>query len=395
LGHQARLKRTQVAHVIFPRPNQLRPVPEFTWGAVQAIADTRDFDITVFMPLPIRPLRAFSSLSRQARGADPWPEDLEAQLLRLEPRPVLVPFVPVPQRSTESAAAALAAILMRRPRGSRPKVIQGSFLDEGGYTATTVGRVLDCKSIVVAHGTDVRAARGELGQGGKRRRALSALGAADRVVAVSTRLAQDLALVGARAEILPFTAKAATFPLANPPKGPPEVLFVGRVGRPKGVDLLLEAFSLIPRKDLTLHLIGADIGDLDVAKAAAQLGILDRLKVSGELPHDELPRYYSRATLTVLPSRGEGLPSVLVESLLTGRPVVASDVGGVRELVDDRVGALVSEPGPGPLARAIAETLQRAEAGRFTTASLRAAAMPYAWESVGPRLAEMTRQLIA
>lgn len=389
------MKRTPVAHVIFPRPNPLRPVPEFAWGAVEAIAQTRDFDLTVYMPVPAKPLRGFSSWARRARGAAAWPEGLEEALQKLEPRPVLVPFVPVPRRSTESAAAALSAALVKRPRASRPRVIQGSFLDEGGFTASLVGRVLDCPAIVVAHGTDVRAARGELGEGGKRRRALEAVHRASQVIAVSHRLAQDLALVGARAEVLPFTAKATRFGLQPLPKGPPELLFVGRLSRAKGVDLLLSAFALLPRKDVTLRLVGQPQPDLDVPAAIAQLGLQDRVTVTGELDHAELPACYTRASLVVLPSLAEGLPTVLVESLLVGRPVVATDVGGVRELVDGRVGALVTEPGAGALAQAVAETLARAEAGAFEPAALRGKALPFAWESVGPKLVELTRRWVA
>lgn len=388
------VKRTPVAHVIFPRANPLRPVPEFAWGAVEAIAQTRDFDVTVYMPVPARSFRAFSSWARQARGAAGWPEGLDEALRKLEPRPVLVPFLPVPRRSTESAAAALSAALVKRPRASRPKVIQGSFLDEGGYTASLVGRVLDCPAIVVAHGTDVRAAKGELGEGGKRRRALEAVHRASQVVAVSHRLAQDLALVGARAEVLPFTAKASRFALQAPPKGAPELLFVGRLSRAKGVDLLLSAFALLPRRDVTLRLVGQGLPDFDVPQAIAQLGLEGRVTITGELDQSALPTVYGRASVVALPSLAEGLPSVLVEALLVGRPVVATDVGGVRELVDGRVGALVTEPGPGPLAQALAETLARAEAGAFEPAALRAKALPFAWESVGPKLAELTRRLI-
>ncbi len=389
------MKRTPIAHVIFPRPNAERPVPEFAWAAARALADAPDLDVTVYVPVPSALARRAHSAMRRARGAEGWPEGFEERLRALEPRPVLVPYLPLPRRSTEAAALALAAQLVRRARGGRPKVIQGSFLDEGGYAAAMVGKALGCPSIAVAHGTDVRVARGESPDGvGRRRRALEALRAADRVLAVSRELAQSLALLGTRAEVLPFTSRAADFPLAARRSGPPQLLFVGRVGRAKGVDLLLEAFSKLRKKDARLLLVGPMVGDLDVAAAAQQLGVGSRVEWLGEKPHAELPALYAGASCLALPSRAEGLPCVLVEALLSGRPVVATDVGGVAELVDDAVGRLVPPADVHLLAAALDQVLDAEREGRFDPRALRARALPFAWESAGPRLAALTRSLI-
>lgn len=286
---------------------------------------------------------------------------------------------------------ALSAYLMRRPRAGRPQVVQGSFLDEGGYTATAIGRVLGVPSVAVAHGTDVRVARGQVPGGvGRRRRARLAMTRADRVIAVSHQLAQELALLGVRAEVMPFTSDADRFVLAPAPADPPEVLFVGRVGRGKGVDRLLEAFVHVSAPAI-LRLVGPDAGDLDVPAMVAQLGLSGRVEIDGEVPQDALPARYARAAILALPSRGEGLPCVIIESLLTGRPVVATAVGGVAEVVDDRVGALLADASPRALAQAIEAVLAR----RFDGAALRERALPYTWQATGPMLIEQTRALLA
>ena len=84
-----------------------------------------------------------------------------------------------------------------------------------------------------------------------------------------------------------------------------------------------------------------------------------RVTFAGPKLHDELPDWYRAADLTVLPSRSEGLPNVLRESLACGTPFVASNVGGINEIADPRFGLLVPPEDPEALADAIAQALAR------------------------------------
>ncbi len=387
------MKRTPIAHIIFPRANPERPVPEFAWEAVRCLHGSRDFDVSVYIPMPIRPFRAWSSKMRQRRGAAGWPEGLDMALKRLEPRPHLVPYIPVPRRSTEAAAAAVAAYILTQSRARWPLMVQGSFLDEGGYAATRVAKVMGVPSLVVAHGTDVRTAIGDVAGIGRTRRARSALVSATKVISVSHHLAQDLARLGCRAEVLPFTATAARFPMAPPSRKPPEVLFVGRVSKAKGADRLLEAFARTKYRNATLRFVGPEV-DVPVMQIAAQFGIADRVFVEGEVLQDDLRKYYVRSSCLALPSTAEGLPCVLVEALLVGRPVVATRVGGVSEIVTSRVGRLVGPDNSIALARALDEVIEESRNGHYDCDELRAHALPYTWERVGPRLARVVRDLL-
>lgn len=368
-------------------------MPEFAWEAVRAHQNTEDLDVAVYLPVPVRSVQRLHGRVRRARGAEPWPDDLEDALLALEPRPKIVRYVPMPRRSTEVATAAIAAHLLKGPRASQPAVVHGSFLDEGGYAAAQVGRVLGVPSVVVAHGTDVRVARG-LAAGGinRKRRALHALRDAARVLAVSQSLAKELSFLGQRADVLQFTSRGSLFQSAPRADGPPEILFVGRVGRAKGVDVLLDAFARMESKDARLRFVGSDVGDFDLLARARELDIADRVVVEGEIAQSELPSRYAGAALLALPSRGEGLPCVVVESLLVGRPVVAANVGGLDEIVDDSVGRLVTPEDPVAFAKAMDEVL--ASPGAFPRHRLRQRAEPFTWEQIGPRLCDVTRSLI-
>jgi phosphatidylinositol alpha-1,6-mannosyltransferase len=153
------------------------------------------------------------------------------------------------------------------------------------------------------------------------------------------------------------------------------------------VDVLLKAFALLARDDLTLRLVGPPAGDLDPVAEAARLRIASRVRVDPEMPQAELAQVYADASCTVLPSQHEGFGIVLVESLLVGRPVVGTDVGGIRDLVTPEVGGLAPAGDPAALASVIAGVLSRS----FAPERLRAHALPMTWEDNVERLARITR----
>lgn len=346
------------------------------------------------MPVPARGARTGQSLVRKLRGALGWPEDLEARLLALEPRPTLVPYLPLPRRSLEAAAVAIATRLVARKKSERPAVLHGSFLDQGGFAAVTAARILGVPSIAVAHGTDVRALRGELRDPGRERRARATITHATKLLAVSSHLAQELALEGARADVFRFTTTAARFPERPRSKASPrEVLFVGHVSRAKGVDLLIDAFSRVPHEDVVLRLVGPPSSDLDPRALAERAGVASRVVVEGEVHQEALADRYARASCVVLPSRAEGFGIVLVEALLVGRPVIGSDLGGIRDIVDPSVGRLVRPEDPIALADAIDELLVRTARGDFSTSALRAKVLPMTWDHAGPELARLVKSL--
>jgi glycosyltransferase involved in cell wall biosynthesis len=374
----------------------IRPVLGFVWDAVRALAAAPDLELEVIMPVPLRAAQSAQAIVRRLRGKQAWPEGHEQKLAALDPKPTLVPYVPIFRRSIESATIAIAAQLLLRPADRRPRVIQGSFIDEAGFVAASVARVIGASSIAVAHGTDVRAARGKLRDGGgRRRRALQTIRSATKILAVSHHLAQELALLGAHADVLRFTTTAARFPEAPIARhNPRTILFAGRIARDKGVDVLLEAFARLRHTETKLKLVGALAGDIDPLKEAARLAIMSRVTVEREVPQDALFRHYADASCVVLPSRTEGYGIVLVESLLVGRPVIGADTGGIREIIDDpAVGRLAPAGDPFALAEAIDRVLDGLDRGEYPPHRLRARALPLTWETVGPKLCAIVRRL--
>jgi len=123
------------------------------------------------------------------------------------------------------------------------------------------------------------------------------------------------------------------------------VLFVGRLTEHKGIQTLIEAAPMMPR-DTAFVLVGP--GDFPRAwtRLMRQLGVEDRFLKVGKVPENELPAYYSACDLLVLPSvsRLEAFGLVLVEAMASGKPVVASDIPGVRDVIKDGVTGFLAEP---------------------------------------------------
>jgi colanic acid/amylovoran biosynthesis glycosyltransferase len=143
---------------------------------------------------------------------------------------------------------------------------------------------------------------------------------------------------------------------------PARVLAVGRLARHKGFDYLLRAARLLGDRGTTIDVEFVGDGDerRGLERLAAELGIAGRVRFRGWLKFDDVRDAMSEATVLVHPSDGlgDGLPNVLREAMALGTPVIASNVAGIPEALDDgRCGLLVPPKDVAGLADAIARVL--------------------------------------
>ncbi len=138
-----------------------------------------------------------------------------------------------------------------------------------------------------------------------------------------------------------------------------KLLSVGNLKQQKNHPLLLRAFSMLSRRDGKLMLLGFGDGEPALRALATELGIADRVIFAGF--HADPSPFYATADLFVLSSDYEGLPTVLIEALSFGLPVVSTDcLSGPAEILDHgRYGALVPVGDAAALARAMDEALSR------------------------------------
>jgi glycosyltransferase involved in cell wall biosynthesis len=143
----------------------------------------------------------------------------------------------------------------------------------------------------------------------------------------------------------------------NGDRGPLEVLTVARLTQFKGVAMLLHALHEVRRRgvDARVTIIGEGPRRAGLERLARDLGIESVTTFAGPVGQDAIRDYYLRANAFCLPSFAEGVPVVLMEAMAMRLPVIATDVMGVRELVDDGVNGVVVRPSrPDLLADALA-----------------------------------------
>lgn len=115
------------------------------------------------------------------------------------------------------------------------------------------------------------------------------------------------------------------------------ILFIGNLNPVKGVNYLIEAFNLFLRdtreNNVVLFLIGDGEEREKLTFLARSLRIEEKVFILGRKPHGEIPLWLNIADIFVLPSVSEGFPTIIPEALMCGVPVIASDVGGISEII--------------------------------------------------------------
>ena len=160
------------------------------------------------------------------------------------------------------------------------------------------------------------------------------------------------------------------------------IVYAGNWVPEKGVDVLAEAMGILKKSgqdDLSLALIGSGPLEMKLKEIVSQYGLQNEVLFCGRKNHTEIPDWMAAADIFCLPSLREGCPNVILESLSCGRPVVASGVGGVPELLDERNGLMVPANDPKALSSALLTALDRP----WSAEALRETVRNRSWDTVG------------
>jgi len=176
------------------------------------------------------------------------------------------------------------------------------------------------------------------------------------------------------------------------------LLFVGRLTFYKGVEYVLQALSIIKKKinNVRLIIVGKGYLEKQLKALCASLGIEKSVIFAGRVSDNMLPKYYAAADVFVLPSTSiaEGFGIVLLEAMASGKPVVASNVGGIPEvIIDGSSGILVPPRETKDLAESVIHLLSNPAMSRAMGHEGRIIAeKSYGWKDIATRTLSLYKE---
>lgn len=172
-------------------------------------------------------------------------------------------------------------------------------------------------------------------------------------------------------------------PIERPENPKVKILFIGRLIPRKGFQRVLGALPRVrqlARRPFEVEVVGTGGMRAKLDQLSEQFGVSDLLRYVGSVPYDTLEKSYQYADIFVLTSLSEGMPSVILEAMASGLPVVASDVGGNNEIVKEgQNGYLIQGDDTRMLAERLAMLVNDAALQRQMGARGRAMALKYNW----------------
>ncbi len=351
----------------------------------QAVALKRRADVRVIAPVPYSPglvgLRRYSHLSRipQKDTID----GVDVTYARYFIIPKLLRF----HHGVFLAWSVLGAF-RRVTREFQPDVVVSYFAYPYGYAAVRLSKSAGLPVAVGVLGSDVNlVARSGL----ERRMVRECLASSEKVLSVSQALKLAAVGIGVPPEkivVIPNGIDAERFvrvdrirarELLDLPVAKRIVLCVANLVRVKGVDLVIRAFGELGDLDALLLIVGDGDQGADLRRFVRESGLEERVRFAGAKAPSEVPVWMAACDLVVLGSRAEGHPNVIVEAMASGRPVVATRVGGVPETVtSENLGLVVEAGNPAALAGAIRSALSRS----WDEEAIRSVGLHRTWDDV-------------
>lgn len=376
-------------------PNDLTPnFGVFVERQMQAVMKRGDVDLTLVNPLGAPPF-PLSLHPRYRALADLPAEELRGGVPVLRPRFRLVPGIGARFNAAAEAKAVLP--IARRLHAEQPfDVIDAQFFYPDGPAAVRIARALGLPVSIKARGADIH-------HWGKdpatARQVLEAGQAADGLLAVAQGLADDMVALGMDRTKITIHRTGLNADLFRPydrkmcrdqlglPRDVPVLATVGALIPRKGQAFAIDALARLPGAILILAGTGADENALK--SQAERLGVAERVRFLGAVPHGDLPVVLNAADVFVLPTASEGLANAWVEALACGTPVVTTAIPGAQELITDAAwGRMVPRDGA-----AIAAAIEDLLADSPDPDAVQAAVAEYSWEANAAALVAHWRRL--
>jgi teichuronic acid biosynthesis glycosyltransferase TuaC len=294
-------------------------------------------------------------------------------------------------------------ILIRRLKFD---VIHAYFLLFPGYLGVRLGYFFKKPVVVTAMGSDVNLLYGKPIYGKTFKpsvieKIMMALEKADGIVAKSDYLKKRIKDLGiSEKKILVINngvckKKFHIFDIGDVllRRSKKTILYVGNLYAEKGLKELLEAIEILSRKrsDFSLVVIGNGPFEKEFSELIQRLKLEKFVRMEGQKSHEKIPRWINKSYVLCLPSHNEGFPNVVIESIACGRPVVASNIGGIPEIINDpTLGILVPPRNVEKLAEALDEALDK----EWKWDIIAKSGARFHWENILPKFNELYDELI-
>lgn len=279
-----------------------------------------------------------------------------------------IPYPVLPFISRPLNGAVIARKLLSKVHAFAPDVILNYVVYPDGYAAVQIGRTLGVPVVLTAIGSDLNRIPDRFCAVHTRR----AIRDATFTTTVSADLLRTARMMGAPVErsaaiingcdtsvFYPSDRAAARLSLGVPQEVK-AIVYVGRLDARKGLVELIEATAQLRQQGSDTHCYMVGDGPdkrllqqaIERTQSAAYVHFVPAVRTHG------VAQWMAAADLIALPSYAEGCPNVIIEALAAGRPVVATKVGGIPELVDESCGALVAPRQVGELRDALQRILE-------------------------------------
>jgi glycosyltransferase involved in cell wall biosynthesis len=306
-----------------------------------------------------------------------------------------LPLLSRPFNGWMAARALLPAV-----RAFAPDLIFSCFLYPDGFAAVKIGKALSVPVVVMSIGSDIN----RIGDFVTAMHTRSVLREADFLVTVSEDLRRKAVTMGASEETSRAILNGCDLSVFHPGDrlearrklgldlAAEVIVYIGRMDRKKGLRELVEAAVLLRSRRANLHtyLIGEGTDRTLIESVIQANNAASYIHALPACAFDEVALWMAASNLVTLPSYMEGCPNVVIEALSCGRPVVATNVGGIPEILNDECGRLVPPRDAGALAQALASVLDK-----NWDANTIAARGSRSWEAVAAELREVFDSLLS
>ena len=307
-------------------------------------------------------------------------------------------YLAIPLISRPFNGPMAARALMPHVRAFRPDLIFGIFLYPDGYAALQIAKKLRVPLVAMGIGSDIHSIGDPLSAKNTRK----VLEQTNFLVTVSEDLRQKALAMGAKSEksravvngcdlsIFHTRDHAGSRRQLNLDPDAEIVLYIGRMDVRKGLRELVEAAAVLhaQRPHLDVYMVGEGPDRPLIAQAIEAAGAGGYIHLLPPCTPDDVAVWMAAADLVTLPSYMEGCPNVVLEALACGRPVVATRVGGIPEIMSDACGRLI----PPRDAAALAQALDAVLSAEWDAAAI-SAHWSRSWDTVASELLDIFKSI--